>query len=84
MQHRYNNRLLRMAASTMVLPGGGGESSIIEGEDVVVDGSLSASGDEDGDAKIGVLLLNLGGPEKSEDVEGTCFGLLAVVSCVFL
>lgn len=73
-QHHPNHstsRLSRMAASTMVIPDG--SSTIIsDGDGDLLDGGLSSLtvGGDTETAKLGVLLLNLGGPEKSEDVEG--------------
>lgn len=61
------------AATTMVIPGTGGSSIIETGDGVGAD--VGVEGGED--AKIGVLLLNLGGPEKSEDVEGFLYNLFA-------
>jgi len=77
--NHYNSRLLRMAASTMVIPDG---SITIMGDgdtDELVDGGLSLNVDDgkEKQAKLGVLLLNLGGPEKSEDVEGFLYNLFA-------
>lgn len=45
------------------------------------DGPATELAVEDEDSpNVGVLLLNLGGPETGEDVEGTFFGVMAVDS----
>lgn len=61
----------------MVIPDG--SSSTIIDDDTLVDGGLSLTVDDSvaKQPKIGVLLLNLGGPEKSEDVEGFLYNLFA-------
>jgi len=62
----------------MVIPDG--SSTIIsDGDGDLLDGGLSSLtvGGDTETAKLGVLLLNLGGPEKSEDVEGFLYNLFA-------
>lgn len=75
----YSSRLVQMSASTMIIPGGDSGTIGKSNSDELLDGGLTFNLDDDGQeqAKIGVLLLNLGGPEKSEDVEGFLYNLFA-------
>ena len=54
------------ATATLDFPKDGGSGSVSSAK------MVPNVQEEEEDVKVGVLLLNLGGPEKSEDVEGKC------------
>jgi protoporphyrin/coproporphyrin ferrochelatase len=53
------------------------DSVLLEAVAIPLDGMSSSSADAASPSKVGVLLLNLGGPETSADVEGFLYNLFA-------
>jgi hypothetical protein len=47
-----------------------GGSDVFDSDNYVEENNLQGQQEQQQDIKVGVLLLNLGGPEKTQDVEG--------------
>ena len=85
---RMEQSVLNMAATTIDITGYGTTGTIDYAVDS--DDKIRLAGDNDNinddaaqDVKVGVLMLNLGGPEKTEDVEGEFFKKCLKISFKF-
>lgn len=70
LKRRNALRLAMVPSLTTTLDPRTGGSDVFDSDNYVEENNLQGQQEQQQDIKVGVLLLNLGGPEKTQDVEG--------------